>query len=305
MRLVLCLGLLVVAYSAPWTAAQVEHRYYLPALMVGRQIAFASDRGGNFYQDLYLMEPDGTSIVRVPGPDSVMCPAWSPSGDRLAFATLLDQDIWITSSDGRVLEQLTSGPDHDFAPAWSADASYVVFASISVTGSSGLFAVLPGQTGLFPVITAPHSGFWDPDWSSDGKRLVFASSMDGTTDIYTASISINGGIIQLGLPNRLTQDASWDMSPKWSPNGDVILFSSQRFGDSDIFTMNSDGTDVRRLTVAPEADVYPNWSPDGSQIVFTSIRDGNAEIYIMNADGSNQTNLTQSPDRDVCASWRR
>ena len=305
LRLVLCLGVLIVAHSAPWTAAQVEHRYYLPALMVGRQIAFASDRGGNFYQDLYLMEPDGTNVVRVPGPDSVMCPAWSPSGDRLAFASPLNQDIWMMNPDGSGLVQLTTGPSLDFSPSWSPDGAYVVFGRISANGGGSLSVVRVGESNPVPIITSSYAGFLDPAWSPDGSQLAFASNLDGNMDIYIASVVSTQTGFQMGALTRLTQNPYWDVDPSWSLDGQTIAYSASSYSDNDIFSIRIDGSDNQQLTFTRETDEYPHWSPDGSQILFTSWRDGNAEIYIMNADGSNQTNLTQSLDRDVCASWRR
>lgn len=303
LRLLLCLAVIVVAHVAPGTAAQVEHRYYLPALMVGRQIAFASDRDGNYYQDLYLMEPDGTSVVRVPGPDSAMCPAWSPTGDRLVFASPLNQDIWMMNPDGSDLVQLTTGPSNDTSPNWSSDGVYVVYATTTLRGIGGISAVQVGQSGSIPLLSEAHD-YWDPTWAPDGAHLLFASDRDGTTDIYVAEVIRDVWGLRLGAIVRLTNDVYWDVDPSWSPDGRLIVFASDRDGDNEVYVMKVDGTDVLRLTENTVDDLDPSWSPDGSRIVFTSSRDGNAEIYTMNADGSDQTNLTRSADRDVCAAWR-
>lgn len=304
------IGVLLVLFlpflAARNTVAQVEHRYYLPALIVGRQIAFASDRAGNFYQDLYLMEPDGTNIVRVPGPDSVMCPAWSPTGDRVAFASPTDQDVWVVGEAGLNLEKISSDLSNEFAPAWSPDGEFVVFAALDVTRGIGMvFIVELGQPGQQLILTAPHTSYLDPDWSPDGSQLAYASNRDGNVEIYVAPLLYSSGSIQVGTSTRITHDVHWDTDPRWSPDGRKIVFTSQRDGDSEIFLMNSNGENAQQMTYNTDIDEDPVWSPDGSQILFTSWRDGNAEIYVMNADGSDQTNLTQSPDRDVCASWRR
>ncbi len=82
-----------------------------------------------------------------------------------------------------------------------------------------------------------------------------------------------------------------------------IAFESTRSGNSDIYVMNADGTDVRQLTNHPESDHAPAWSPDGTQIAFHSLRDGNWEIYVMNADGSNVRRLTDHTQRDWRPSW--
>jgi Tol biopolymer transport system component len=85
--------------------------------------------------------------------------------------------------------------------------------------------------------------------------------------------------------------------------GGKIVFSSDRDGNEEIYVMNANGTDQRRLTNNPGYDTYPSWSPDSSKIAFTSRREGKTEIYIMNADGSNQINLTNNEYIENSPSW--
>lgn len=82
-----------------------------------------------------------------------------------------------------------------------------------------------------------------------------------------------------------------------------IAFTSNRDGNAEIYIMNADGSNVRRLTNSPLADYSPAWSPDGSQIAFTSNRDGAAEIYVMNADGTNLRTLTPNLDDATYPDW--
>lgn len=80
-----------------------------------------------------------------------------------------------------------------------------------------------------------------------------------------------------------------------------IVFSSNRegAGNDEIYVMNTDGSDQKRLTFNTKFDGEASFSSDGGKIVFTSTRDGNAEIYIMNADGTNQKRLTSSLGSDA------
>ena len=88
-------------------------------------------------------------------------------------------------------------------------------------------------------------------------------------------------------------------SPLWGK----IVFHSDRDGNTEIYTMHSDGSNQTRLTFNDAADSYPVWSPDGQQIAFHSDRDGNNEIYVMDADGTNQRRLTDHPARDFNPDW--
>ena len=104
-------------------------------------------------------------------------------------------------------------------------------------------------------------------------------------------------------PINLTNHLAWDGSPDWSPDGNQIVFQSDRDGNSEVYVMNADGTNPINLTNHLASDGSPDWSPDGNQIAFQSNRDGNWEIYIMNADGANPINLTQHPAWDSSPSW--
>lgn len=73
-----------------------------------------------------------------------------------------------------------------------------------------------------------------------------------------------------------------------------ILFVSNRDGNNEIYVMNADGSNVKRLTEDAANDSQPTWAPDGKTIAFVSDRAGHSDIYTMNADGSNVTALVQS-----------
>jgi Bacterial Ig domain/WD40-like Beta Propeller Repeat/Beta-propeller repeat len=84
-----------------------------------------------------------------------------------------------------------------------------------------------------------------------------------------------------------------------------IVFSSNRDGNFEIYSMNSDGTGLTRLTNHSAIDLFPALSPDGTKIAFASNRDGllNFEIYVMNADGSSPARLTTNARVDGKPSW--
>jgi CSLREA domain-containing protein len=94
-------------------------------------------------------------------------------------------------------------------------------------------------------------------------------------------------------------------------NGKIVFASSRSTGtgvenperDSEIFTMNPDGTGVKQLTKNNLNDLFPSYSADGKKIVFQSDRTGNFEVFVMNADGTGQTNLTKNPATDARPSF--
>lgn len=88
-----------------------------------------------------------------------------------------------------------------------------------------------------------------------------------------------------------------------SPSQRVQGFSAGPHPQEDVYVVNTDGSEFRRLTRDPAADFDPSWSPDGSRIAFRSSRAGEDEIYAMNADGSSQLNLTNDPAEDFAPAW--
>lgn len=73
--------------------------------------------------------------------------------------------------------------------------------------------------------------------------------------------------------------------------------------ESDIYTINVDGSQEKRLTNSPGLDAFPGWSPDGQRIAFVSDRTGTWEIYVMDDDGSQQRPLTNTPEDESVPTW--
>ncbi|HEV2808985.1 MAG TPA: hypothetical protein VGV93_01135 [Acidimicrobiales bacterium] len=84
-----------------------------------------------------------------------------------------------------------------------------------------------------------------------------------------------------------------------------IVFETNRDGNSEIYSMNPDGSEQVNLTNNPFSDVFPAWSPDSTKITFSSDRaePNNADVYVMNNDGSGVTRLTNAPGEDRGTSW--
>ena len=112
---------------------------------------------------------------------------------------------------------------------------------------------------------------------------------------YSLARLILAGVVALGLtPLMVAVEAQAQ-----------IAFSSNRHGDREIYVMDINGKNQRRLTNSNHDDHAPSWSPDGGRIVFSSKRDGGVtyEIYVMDADGSNPQRLTNNGHNDFSPSW--
>ncbi len=134
-----------------------------------------------------------------------------------------------------------------------------------------------------------EEGTWmNIDVSPDGKTLAF----DLLGDIYT--LPITGG-----APTRITSGLAYDMQPRFSPDGKLIAFTSDRGGGDNIWIMNASGSDTRQITKETFRLLNePNWSPDGKYIVarkhFTTQRSlGTGEIWMYHLGGGDGVQLVK------------
>ena len=91
--------------------------------------------------------------------------------------------------------------------------------------------------------------------------------------------------------------------PRWSPDGQRIVFYSDRNGGWAIYSMDPDGSNQTQLTTHESGDWSPTWSPDGLRIAFVSQRDGYDSIHIMDSDGKNKHRLTANTRHDEYPRW--
>ena len=120
-----------------------------------------------------------------------------------------------------------------------------------------------------------------------GDTLVFAQKIGGSSDNNTEifTIGVDGGNLK-----RVTSNSFWDLYPAWSPDGTQIAFLSKREKDLDIYVMNTDGSNQRKLYDSGSNDADIDWA--GDTIVFTSM----FNIWSIKDDGTTPTQVTDLPN---------
>lgn len=163
----------------------------------------------------------------------------------------------------RSLAQLTFGPDLQGDPAWSPDGRRVAFAS-DRQGNSNIWVQELSQTEPIRVTSSPARE-WQPDWSPDGGWIVYRSEQDG------------GGLYIVAAEGGAARQLSvFGTRPRWSPSGDLILFSNatSRAGARKLYVVDPRGGAPREigadviepLTSSIWASVDAAWHPDGRRI---------------------------------------
>ncbi len=102
---------------------------------------------------------------------------------------------------------------------------------------------------------------------------------------------------------RLTEHPAEDRSPSWSPDGERLLFASDRDGNSEIYLVNRDGSELTRLTENSTADASPSWAPSGDRFVFESDRDGTNALWIQELESGKAKRLLSDPSPELVPDW--
>ena len=96
-----------------------------------------------------------------------------------------------------------------------------------------------------------------------------------------------------------------DAYPMLSPDGNTLLFQSNRGGRWALYLARPDGSEPRVLLDSGDDPVSATWSPDGRRIAFAATVEGQSEIFVMDADGGRRQQLTNDPGDDAHPHWSR
>ena len=169
------------------------------------------------------------------------------------------------------------------------------YAGIRLIPESTVTAKIPDEPGVIRLTNNVASD-GPPDWSPDGKSIIFTHRDGGHLAIWRMDA---GG----GNARGLYGGAGDNAVAVWSPDGARIAFTNDRSGKAQIYVVDAGGTNFRMVNTGPGRAAEPAWSPDGTRIVFESDRDGNDEIYIASFEAEFPVRWTSNVAEDDRPVW--
>lgn len=258
----------------------------------GTRIIFQSTREPYGCDQIFMMNLDGSGVKLLStGKGRTTCSYFLPDGKHIIF-----------SSTHIGNDECPHKPDFSKGYVWALYKDYDIF----MADTSGKI-----------VKQLTSSGYYDAEAtvSPKGDKIVFTSTRDGDIELY--SMNIDGSNVK-----RLTNIPGYDGGAFYSYDGSMIVFRASRFENQDdldeyrklleqglvrpskldIYIMNSDGSNIRRLTNNGAANFGPYFFPDNKRVIFSSNMDDpggrNFELYMINIDGTGLERITYNPTFD-------
>jgi Tol biopolymer transport system component len=217
---------------------------------------------------------------------ALAAPAAGASGNgRLAYES--GGSIYAIDAAGGAATLLHAG----YLPSYSPDGTRIAYVE---TPAGKVF--IANADGSNPVPVASDHFLSPLAWSPDGKRIAYISGS------YSSGFAVSAAKADGSGSSVVSQDASSDAPPTWSPDGTELAFTTTN--DADIAVVSSDGSGRRLLIQDATLDRAPSWSPDGSRIAFFRGVFGSLVLYTIRPDGSglHQVGVAQV-DPDSQPAW--
>ena len=301
------------------------------------KIAFlkeTEEEGGKAYT---VVVEGGSPPAKLSDVSATQLNDWSPSGDSVLFSSYVKDEEEEDFDEFYDDEDLLEGDSSVSEIEWEYDES----GNLIGVRSSGVALEDEEDQGfqfegfdeelfdeeLFEDINSDYVGIYsrnpegvnqrqmtcgedrDAKWSPDSTKLAFISERDGNPEIYVMerdsldALCENSG----GNPKqiyRLTDTEEDESDIVWSPDGQRILFVSERDCNKEIYVMDYTGSNETRLTFNQKDDYDPIWGTDGTSVIFVSELDGDSDIFIMDTEGQSQQRVTNNDAIDESPTWR-
>ena len=259
--------------SDEYLVTKTSWSIYCPRIAPGgEKVVFVSAYEGR--ESVYVINRDGSGLTRLSEPSDAKhdgCASWSLDGSSFVYTREYSgfrNDIYVMDRYGNNQKSLTNVltrqeySEHEFSEfPWSPDSQRIVFDEYSLQGilpgpSDGLFIVNKNDGNITRITPSTGLPYYDAVWAPNRNEIAYVSTEGPNSDAEIFTLDLDN---PKAKPIDITHDPHYNTNPAWSPDGTQILFVSYRDGNADLYEMNSDGSNVRRITDTPEAEDSPSW----------------------------------------------
>lgn len=282
------------------------------------KIYFLSDRtsGREIEKELYIMDFDGRRVDKLTNFNSVvLSPSISSDNSKMMFSLIAAKKV-TSGSKTRIIKNIdlkmldlktkrlttiSDRPGINSGAVFGAD-NQNIFVTLSFSGNADIYD-LNIPSGRMRKVTSHYGDDVDPSITRDGSLMTFLSNRSGRAHIYTLSPTETENSVK-----RISFVGQFNATPRFSPDGKEIVFTSWVDNGFDLYRIGSDGNNLVRLTKDFGSNEEPAFSPDGEFIIFSSKklvnkRQSIQNIFIMNREGEILGQLTQDFGRCFSPKW--
>lgn len=282
------------------------------------KIVFISDRtsGKDIEKELYIMDFDGRRVDKLTNFNSVVIsPSISPDNSKIMFSLIAPKkdlsrnkvrlikniDLKMYDLKTKQVTTISERPGINSGAIFSANDG-LIYLTLSYSGNADIYEMNTG-TGAMKKITSHYGDDVDASVTKDGKLMTFLSNRPGRAHVYTMNPADTEKDVK-----RISFVGQFNATPRFSPEGKEIAFTSWVDNGFDLYRIGADGNNLVRLTKDFGSNEEPSYSGDGEFIIFTSKRVINRkkavqDIYIMNREGEILGQLTQDFGRCFSPQW--
>jgi TolB protein len=276
------------------------------------KIVFVSDRnsrGGKMIKEVYMMDYDGKNVNQLTNHGGItISPSMSKDGRYLLYSLISNSDMR-KRNNNLYLMDLTTKEAHIISQKDGINSGAIfmpngksIALTLTISGNAEIYEMdLDSKT--LRKITNHFASDVDPSVTADGSLMTFLSDRAGKAMIYTLDPKGEEKSVK-----RISYVGQFNATPRFSPDGKEIVFSSWLDNSFDLFRISSDGQGLSRLTKEFGSNEDPSYSNDGEFIAFTSQRvlsrvKADQNIYIMDRDGGIIGSITQGFGNCLSPRW--
>jgi Tol biopolymer transport system component len=313
-----------------WIASLLSAAFMAPSFGLAEggepagDILFYSEAlGARQLYSLTLPNGDARPVGRSGGrPDHF--PQWSGDGQKIVFESyrMGGWHSWVMDADGANARRVSNVPrnstrHYEFDASFAPDNKTIIFINNFDLYTVTLDDATPRRLGNASPLLYETA----PAYAPDMRRIVFAGVKENETEAHIYTITADGK-----SRRQLTSGQSNNMAPVWAPDGERLMFYSDRDGSLELYEMNVDGGDIRPIlqpAAAKEAgfvrtamvDPWDNdngamrqyrasYSPDGAWIAFSRDINGDRELFVCDRQGAVIKRITFQKGYDGFPAWR-